>query len=95
MVGTVLKESDDLDILGVTFVSKKTFKNIFTQFPKQLLEDMVSCGSPCENSMVDCYLGGALGVLPCPFWSTVLQYGAWLPKHTLTYWTAYSVVPVF
>ena len=33
--------------------------------------------------MIDCFLGDAFGVLSCPFWSTVLQYDAWLPIHTL------------
>ena len=35
--GTVLKESDDLVILGVTFDS-----SIFAQFIEQLLKDLVS-----------------------------------------------------
>ena len=38
--GTVLKESDDLVILGVTFDSKMTFKSIFALFPEQLLKDI-------------------------------------------------------
>ena len=36
--GTVLKEPDDLVILGVTFDSK----SIFAQFPEQLCKDLVS-----------------------------------------------------
>ena len=41
--GTVLKESDKLVILGVTFDSKITFeKYIFAQFPEQLLKGLVS-----------------------------------------------------
>ena len=40
---TVLNESDDLVILGVTFDSKMTFeKHIFARFPEQLLSDLVS-----------------------------------------------------
>ena len=35
--GTVLKESVDLDILGVTFDSKLAFE----RFPEQLLKDLV------------------------------------------------------
>ena len=35
--GIVLKGSDDLVILGVTFHSKMTFVNIFVRFPEQLL----------------------------------------------------------
>ena len=37
IVGTVLKEYDDLVILGLTFDSK-----IFDQFPEQLLEGLAS-----------------------------------------------------
>ena len=40
--GTVLKESYDLVILGVTFDSKMTFESIFAQFPEQLRKDLVS-----------------------------------------------------
>ena len=39
---TVLKESDDLVILGVTFDSKMTLRSIFAQFPEQLLKNLVS-----------------------------------------------------
>ena len=37
-------------------------------------------------SMIDRFLGDAFGALSFPFWSTVLQCGAWLPIH-LKYWT--------
>ena len=40
--GTVLKESDDLGILGMTIDSKMTFKTIFARFSEQLLKDLVS-----------------------------------------------------
>ena len=40
--GTVLKESDDLVILGVTFDSKMIFESILARFPEQLLKDLVS-----------------------------------------------------
>ena len=40
--GTVLKESDDLVILGVTFDSKMTCESIFARFPDQLRKDLVS-----------------------------------------------------
>ena len=39
--GTVLKESDDVDILGVTFDSKLTFEK-HLRSPEQLLKDLVS-----------------------------------------------------
>ena len=40
--GTVLKESDDLVILGVTFDSKMTFEKHLPRFPEQLLKVLVS-----------------------------------------------------
>ena len=40
--GTVLKESDDLVILGVTFDSKLTFEKHLRFFLEQLLKDLVS-----------------------------------------------------
>ena len=40
--GTVLKESDDLDILGVSFDSKLTFECFFARSPAQLLKDLIS-----------------------------------------------------
>ena len=45
--------------------------------------------------MIDCFLGDALGVLSCQFWSTLPPFGARLLVHTLDYWIVYSVVPVF
>ena len=40
--GTVQKESDDLDIFGVTFDSKRPLRSIFARFPEQLVKDLVS-----------------------------------------------------
>ena len=40
--GTVLKESDDLLILGVTFDSKMTFERHLLSASEQLLKDLVS-----------------------------------------------------
>ena len=39
---TVLKESDDLVRLGVTFDSKMTFEKHLRRFQEQLLKDLVS-----------------------------------------------------
>ena len=39
---TVLKESDDLVILEVTFNSKMYLRSIFARFPEQLLKGFVS-----------------------------------------------------
>ena len=54
-------------------------------FPEQLLNGLVSGGSPGKYSMMDCFFGDALGVLSCQFWSTVLPFGAWLLILTLDY----------
>ena len=40
--GTVLKESVDLDILGVTFDSKLTLEKRLRSVSRQLLKDLVS-----------------------------------------------------
>ena len=70
-------------------------KSIIARFPTQFLKDLVSWGNPGECSMIDSFLGDAFGVLPCQFWSTVLQSGARLPIRTLNYWTVQSAVPGF
>ena len=65
--GTVLKESDDHVILGVTFDSKMTFgkhlRSVFRTTSQGLL--LVSLGSPGEFSMMDRFLGDAFRVLSC------------------------------
>ena len=45
---TVLKESVDLDILGVTFASKMSFENHFARFPEVFLKDLVYQERPGE-----------------------------------------------
>ena len=40
--GTVLKESDNRIILGVTFDFKMTLRSIVAPFPKELLKGLVS-----------------------------------------------------
>ena len=93
--GTVLKESDNLDILGVTFDFKLTFeKHHPLRSPGEYLR------SPGELTFEKswrvfhdrlligrCFWGFVLTVL-----NTVLQCGVWLPIHALNYWTSYSVV---
>ena len=39
--GTLLKESDDLVIFGMTFIPRCLLRGIFTLFPEQLLNGMV------------------------------------------------------
>ena len=91
--GTVLKESDDLVILGVTFDSKMTFEKHLCSVSRAASQRRG--GSPGECFTIDRFLGDAFGVLSCQFWSIVLQSGARLPMHTLNYWTEQSVVPGF
>ena len=86
--GSVLKESDNLDILGVIFDSKLTFGSIFARSPEQLPKDLVSSGSRGGYSTTNCSSGDAFGVLFSQFWNTVLQCGVWLPIHTSNYSTA-------
>ena len=63
----MLKESDDLDMLGLKFDSKMTFeKNLRSPF-RPLLKDLKSCGSTIEDSMLDCFFGDAFRDLSCMF----------------------------
>ena len=89
--GTVLKESADLVIFGVTFDSK--------------IEKHLRSGSRAASQRLgilrksfrvfhDIYIvswGDAFVVLFSRFLSTVLQCGARLPIHTLNYWTVQLV----
>ena len=93
--GTVLKESDDLVILGVTFNSKMTFEKHLRSVSRAASQRLGILKNPGKCSMIDRFLGDAFGVLSCQFWSIVLQSGARLPIHTLNYWTEQLVVPCF
>ena len=75
----VLKKSDDLVKLGVTFDSKLTFEKHLCLVSRAASQRL--------GPLIDDFLRGASGVLSCPFWSTVQQCGAHLPIHTLNYWT--------
>ena len=70
--GTVLKESDDLDILGVTFDSKLTFEKHLRSVSRAASQRHGILRNPGESSMIDCSSGDAFGVLSCQFWNTVL-----------------------
>ena len=65
--GNVVKESDNLVKLDVTFDSNMSLRSFFSQFSEQHLKDLVSSGSPGALSMVGCCSGDAFGVLSCPF----------------------------
>ena len=86
--GTVLKESDDLDIMGVTFDSKLTFEKHLRSVSKAASQKLgILRKSWRVFQMIDCSSGDAFGVLSCRFWNTVLQCGVRLPIYTLNYWT--------
>ena len=92
---TVLKESDDLVILGVTFDSKMTFEKHLRSGSRASSQRLGILRKSWQVFHDRLLLVRCLGVLSCPLWSTVLPFGARLPIHTLDYWTAYSVVAVF
>ena len=92
---TILKESDDLVILGVTFDSKMTFEKHLhwvSRAASQILGILRKSWRLFHDRSL---LGRCFRVLSCQFWSIVLQSGALLPIHTLNYWTEQSVVPGF
>ena len=84
----MLKESDDLDILGVTSDSELTFEKHLRSVSRSASQRLGILGSPDEYSTIDCSSGDAFGVLSCQFFNTVLQCGVRLAIHTLNYWTA-------
>ena len=88
---TVLKESDDLVILGVTFDSNMTFEKHLRSVSRAASQRL----GIFRTSWRVFHDRDAFGVLSCQFWSIVLLSGARLPIHTLNYWTEQSVVPGF
>ena len=93
--GTVLKESDDLVILGETFDSKMTFEKYLRSVSKAASQRLGILRKSWrvfhDRSLLwRCFRGFVL-----PLWSIVLQSAARLPIHTLNYWTKQSVVPCF
>ena len=94
IVRTVLKESDDLVILGVTFDQKITFVKHLRSVSRAASQRLGILRKSSwvfhdRSLLVRCSRGF---VLP---WSSFLQCGARLPIHTLNYWTVQSVVPGF
>ena len=85
--GTVLKESDDLVILGVTFFSKMTCEKHLRSVSRAASQSLGILRKSwrvfhARSLLVRCFRDFIM-----PFWSTVLQCGARLPIHTLNYWT--------
>ena len=100
--GTVLKESDDLVILGVTFDSKMTFEKHLRSVSRAASQRLGILRKSWrvfhDRSLPLRYFQGF--VLPVLYlvgykFCVYLQYGAQLPIHTLNYWTVQSVVPGF
>ena len=88
--GTVLKESDGLVILGVTFDSKLTLEKrlrFVSRATSQRLGILRKSGQVFhDRSLLERWFRGFV----LPVLETVLQCGARLPIHTLNYWTACS-----
>ena len=85
---TVLKESDNLVILGVTFDSKMIFEKHLLSVSRAAFQPLGILRKSWQlYSMIECFLRDSLTVLTCQFWSTVLRCGARLPIHILNYWT--------
>ena len=63
--GTVVMESDDFAILGVTFDSKITFEKHLRSVSRTASQRPGIYHG--KYSMIDCFLGDALGVLSCRF----------------------------
>ena len=79
--GTVLKESDDLFILGLTFVSNMTFEKHLRSVCRAASQRVDILRKSWQVFHDRLFLGGASGVLSCRFWSTVMQCGTRLHKH--------------
>ena len=88
--GTVLEQSDDLVILGVTFDSTMTFKKHIRSVFRAASQRLGILRKYLRVFHDRSLLGGCFRVLSCPFWSTDLQCGARLPIHTLNFWTVYN-----
>ena len=91
--GTVLKESDDLVILAVTFDSKMTFEKHLRSVSRAASQRL----GILRKSWRVFHDRSLLGRCFRGFVQSVLEYcsGARLPKHALNYWTEQSVVPGF
>ena len=79
---TVLKETDDLVVFGVTFDSKMTFQKHLCLVSRAASQRLDILRMSWQVYHDDCFLGDAFRVLSCPLWSIVLQCGARLLIHT-------------
>ena len=92
---TLLKESDDLVILGVTCDYKITFEKHHRSVSRTASQRLGILRKSWRVFHDRQLLGRYFQVLSCQFWITVLQSGARLSIHTLNYWTVQSVVSGF
>ena len=92
---TVLKESDDLVMLGVTFDSKMTLEKHLRLVSRAASQRLGTLRKSWRVFHDRSLLGRCFRVLSCQFCSIVLQSGARLPIYTINYWTEQSVVPGF
>ena len=88
--GTVLKESDDYVILGVTFDSKMTFEKHLRSVSRADSQRLGILRKSWRVFHDRSLLGRCFRGFVLPVLSTVLQSGARLPIHTLNYWTVQS-----
>ena len=85
--GIVLKESDDLIILGVTFDSKMTIEKYLRLVSRTASQRLGILRKSWRVFHDRSLLERCFVVLCCQFWSSVLQCGARQPIHTINYWT--------
>ena len=90
---TVLKGSDDLVILGVTFDSKRTFVKHLRSVSRAASQKLGILRKSWQLFHDRSFLEDAFGVVSCSFWSTDLQFGARLPIHTENYLPVQLLVP--
>ena len=93
--GTVLKESDALFILGVTFDSKMTFEKHLRSVSRAASQRLGILRKSMRLLhdrwlLARCFLGFVLPVL-----EIIMQCGDRLLMHTLNYWAVQSMVPGF
>ena len=79
----MLKESDDLDILGVAFDSKMTFEKHLRAVSRAVSQRLgILKKSWLVYSMIGRFSWDTFGVFSCQFWSTILQCGDRLPIYS-------------
>ena len=83
----MLKESDDLVILGVTFDSYLTFEKHIGPVSRAVFQRLVILRKSWQVFHDRLLLGRHFRGFVCQFSSTVQQCGARRPIHTSNYWT--------